>query len=333
MEYSFQRYLAAKKSVDDRALNRHVWHTLRHSLPFPSVARPLDVLELGAGIGTMLERMVEWDLLRQARVLALDVEPANIAEACRRLLIWADHTALSASSPAANCFTLRGPELDLAVQFEAIDLFDFIALERGRRQWDVLVAHAVLDLLDLAVTVPRLLTLVRPGGLLYLTIIFDGDTILQPELDRDFDDAIAALYHRTMDERLANGRPSGDSRTGRHLFQAVRTAGGTILDAGSSDWVVFAGADGYPADEAYFLHFIIETMRSALIGNPALDAGRFGAWIEARHAQIERGELVYIAHQLDFLVRAPATGASAGQAANRSEATRSDVVPERPPTA
>jgi hypothetical protein len=30
-----------------------------------------------------------------------------------------------------------------------------------------------------------------------------------------------------------------------------------------------------------------------------------GAWTAARHAQIERGELVWISHNLDVLARAP----------------------------
>ena len=30
--YQFTRYLAAKKSVDDRALNRHVWHSLAQAM-------------------------------------------------------------------------------------------------------------------------------------------------------------------------------------------------------------------------------------------------------------------------------------------------------------
>jgi hypothetical protein len=97
------------------------------------------------------------------------------------------------------------------------------------------------------------------------------------------------------------GEPSGDSRSGRHLFGHLRAADIDILAVGSSDWVVFAGKEGYPADEAYFLHFIIQTMAGALRGNPALDQARFDRWIKERHAQIERGELVYIAHQLDFL--------------------------------
>jgi hypothetical protein len=111
------------------------------------------------------------------------------------------------------------------------------------------------------------------------------------------------LYHRTMDERLVDGRPSGDSRSGRRLFTHLADAGAQILAAGASDWVVFAGQSGYPADEAYFLHFILDTLHQALHAHPNLDPARFAAWLAARHAQVERGELVYIAHQIDFVGR------------------------------
>jgi hypothetical protein len=76
------------------------------------------------------------------------------------------------------------------------------------------------------------------------------------------------------------------------------------MAAGASDWVVFPGAGGYAADEAYFLHFILETIRNALQGHPALDPNRFAAWIATRHAQVERKELVFVAHQLDFTGKA-----------------------------
>jgi hypothetical protein len=61
--YSFIRYLEAKKSVDDRAINRHVWQVLSGSLPQTSPEKPLRIVEMGAGIGTMIERMIEWELL------------------------------------------------------------------------------------------------------------------------------------------------------------------------------------------------------------------------------------------------------------------------------
>jgi hypothetical protein len=78
-----------------------------------------------------------------------------------------------------------------------------------------------------------------------------------------------------------------------------------VLAAGSSDWVVFAGANGYPADEAYFLHDIIHTIGTALTGHPSLDPERLRTWVAQRHAQIDQGALVYIAHQLDVLGRVP----------------------------
>ncbi len=63
--YSFIRYLAAKKSVDDRALNQHVCQSLNRTLSQPDYQRaPLKVLEIGSGIGTMLERLLDWNVLK-----------------------------------------------------------------------------------------------------------------------------------------------------------------------------------------------------------------------------------------------------------------------------
>jgi hypothetical protein len=106
-----------------------------------------------------------------------------------------------------------------------------------------------------------------------------------------------------MDRRIIRGKPSGDSRTGRHFFEQVRLAGAHLLAAGPSDWVVFSRPDGYPADEEFFLHFIADTMGSALKDHPELDKKRFSDWVQTRHRQVEERTLVYIAHQLDFLGR------------------------------
>jgi len=240
--FSFTRYLASKKTVDDRALNAHVWQTLAAVLP----AGHLNVLEVGAGIGTMAERVAERGLLTRAHYTVLDELAENIAVARERL----------AASP-------------LNLEFQMAEALEFCAQPEQRGRYDLLIAHAFLDLLDLRSALPVLLAALKPGGVFYFTLNFDGGTVLQPEIERALDDQIEALYHRTMDERLTHGQPSGDSR--------------------------------YPADEAYFLHFIIHTLHGALCGHPELNRERFEQWIAQRHAQIERGELVYIAHQMDFV--------------------------------
>jgi SAM-dependent methyltransferase len=299
--YNFTRYLAAKKSVDDRALNRPVWQSLVQALPAAKPKAPLRVLEVGAGIGTMVERALSWGLLTHARYTAIDAGYDNIAEANRRLPRWATQEGFRVANEQQLRFQ-RGKQ-DVTIRLETIDLFDFITRERGHRTWDLLIAHAFLDLMDLPTTLPLLFSLLQPGGLFYFTLVFDGATIMQPEIDLALDAQIERLYHQTMDERLTASKPSGDSQTGRHLFQHLQAAGAELLEAGSSDWVVYPGASGYQADEPYFLHFIIHTIQAALTGHPDLDAAHLANWIERRHTQIERGELVYIAHQLDFLGR------------------------------
>jgi SAM-dependent methyltransferase len=301
--YSFTRYLAAKVSVDDRALNRQVWQSLSQALSAAAQDAPLRILEVGAGSGAMFERMLDWGLLSYAGYTALDLQQENIAAARQQLPLWASRRGFGCQVEPDGSLTFSGQALQVSLHLEAIDLHDFIAHQHGRCWCDLLVAHAFLDLLDIPTVLPRLLDLCKPGGLFYFTINFDGATLLEPVIDPVLDELIQNLYHRTMDERIIDDRPSGDSRAGRHLFGHLQAARAQVLAAGASDWVVFPKAQGYPQDEAYFLHFIVHTIHQALAGHAGLDASRFERWVAERHAQIERRELVYIAHQLDFLGR------------------------------
>ena len=104
-----------------------------------------------------------------------------------------------------------------------------------------------------------------------------------------------------MDERLIAGKRSGDSQSGRHLFSQLRAAGANILAAGASDWVVYPGDTSYPADEAYFLHCILAFFEESLGTRPDCDQAMLSAWLTERRSQIENKDLIYIAHQLDFV--------------------------------
>ncbi|MBI4644551.1 MAG: class I SAM-dependent methyltransferase [Deltaproteobacteria bacterium] len=301
-EFSFTRYLAAKRGLDDRSLNRHVFNSLSQSLSAFSAPGPLQVLEVGCGLGAMVERLLDWGLLRRGAVYkAIDLQPENIAAARERLRAYAASRGYRVSEEeGVLCLKLRQGQR-LFVVLEAIDLYDFIRREQGRQTWDLLIAHAFLDLVDLSATLPPLLSLLGERGLCYFTLNFDGATIFLPYLDVEFDRQIEELYHQTMDQRQWQAWPSARSQTGRRLFHMLPAAGAQVLAAGSSDWVVHPGPGGYPADEAYFLHFIIHTVASALQDHPHLPEDRFREWVDQRHRQIEKGQLLYIARQLDFL--------------------------------
>lgn len=288
MVEDFLRYLIAKRSIDDRSLNRTVWAHLVEAVRArqATLARPLRVLELGAGVGTMVERLLEWRLFdpdaHGVEYTLLDAESALLAAAQQRLAEPPSWLRLNYAAANALAYAERAAHYMHA------------------SRCDLLIANAFLDLLDLRRALPALRTLLVDEGLFYFTINFDGATLLEPAIDPPFDAAIEAAYHRTMDERNIDGHPSGDSRTGRHLFTQLPPAGFAIHSAGSSDWVVHPVGGKYPNDEAFFLHFIVATMHDALCREQALDQLRFASWIDERHAQIDRGELIYIAHQLDF---------------------------------
>jgi SAM-dependent methyltransferase len=276
--FDYQHYLLAKRTVDARAFNMHVWNTLETSLAgFP---RPLRVLELGAGVGSMALRFLERGLLKDADYTLVDQVPENLSVA---------KDSLKAANPKLTQFS-----------FVSEDVYAFLESKSGET-WDLLIGHALLDLLDLKTAIPQLLARMKPLGLFYFPINYDGLSIFQPEVDAEFETKLMAAYHRTMDERVIDGKLCGDSQTGRHLLTALPATGAQVTAAGSSDWVVGPQGLKYPADEAYFLECILFTIEGALTDHAGLDQTKLKEWLKIRRAQLANAELIYIAHQLDVV--------------------------------
>jgi SAM-dependent methyltransferase len=272
-ETTFIRYLASKKTVDDRALNRRVWDQMIQRAGHPAPR----VLELGGGIGTMVERVAADGRLAPRSWTMIDSEPVLIEEARRRLV-------------AAVPFPL---EL-VASGLEEYAASDFVP-------FDLVVANAFLDLFDTAKVVPEIRALCRPSGHFLFSITFDGLTALEPEFDPDLDRKVIELYHRTMDERIVSGMRSGDSRCGRHLLTLLPRCGYRVREAGSSDWVVHPRDGEYPGDERFFLSCILGFFEESLSARPELGKHELARWLKARRDQLAAGELVFIAHQMDVL--------------------------------
>ncbi len=293
-EDHYPRYLAAKKSVDDRALNRPVWQRLQQQLRARPGSKPLRILELGAGIGTMIERVVDWGLVTGDTVyLAVDREPAHLQAARRRLSDWAEQRGdrLVWRSEEKGRLRLAQGEVTLTLQVTGVEE---LAGQSGPAEFDLLIAHALLDLVDFRALLSRLLPRLKAGCLLYLSCNFDGETVFLPEYPGRNESIILERYHASMDARVA-----GASRTGRHLLDFLCRAGLPVLAAGSSDWVVHPIAGQYPGDEAFFLQMMIATVAEELAKAEPPDG--LAAWSAARRQQLTRGELIFLARHLDLL--------------------------------
>jgi len=291
VDFSFPRYLLSKKSVDDRALNKDVLSALRAGLRSDS----FDITEIGAGIGVMLIRLLEWGIIKHADYLAIDESAENIDYALAWIPRWAESAGMGVERSGKRQLRLFDQERDVHVIFLQADIFDFIKTNPPKS--DLLIAHAVLDLLPLPASLPKIFSLTH--GLAWLTINFDGVTTFEPAINPNIDELMERLYHQSMDSRSTGG----DSKSGQHLFTYFKTLHVNIIAAGSSDWVVNAADGAYRADEKYFLETILHFVEESLRGNRELDPNQFTDWLAKRHDQIESGELVYIAHQMDFLVK------------------------------
>ncbi len=81
----YARYLAAKTTVDDRALNRQVLAELCRLMP----AGAPRVLEVGAGLGTMVARLLDWGVVSAGEYVLLDADRQLLAGSRRWLHDWA----------------------------------------------------------------------------------------------------------------------------------------------------------------------------------------------------------------------------------------------------
>jgi hypothetical protein len=291
----YPRYLAAKKSIDDRALNRHVWETLRQALAQTPGREPLRILEIGAGIGTMFQRVMEQGLLSGPATYVLsDSDPGQLGAARKYLSKWAQSQDRTLTWSGDNHGRLRSAGAEVSVELIPAGAQELAGPSGAPGPFHLLMAHAVLDLLDFPLILPGILHRLTQNGLAYLTCNFDGETLFLPEWDGE--EKIMQGYHDSMEARL-----SGASRTGRRLLGFIQRPGLELLAAGSSDWVIHPRNAGYSDDERFFLHAIIETVARELGQKNSLPG--LAAWARLRHRQVEDGQLSFLARHIDLLAR------------------------------
>ena len=299
--YSYPRYLQSKRSVDERALNTNVWSEFLRALSEASV---LHIMEVGGGIGATVQRIVRALEERPPETVHytfVDVTPENVDTAISALRKWAEKRGYEVSGRTEQTWTHQA--LEVQIDFVTADLFD-VATDDDGPPFDALVGQAVLDLLPIANALDALRSVLRDGGLWYLPLHYDGVTAFEPMIDPALDAEIERLYHESMSDAEQEGGRNG-TVSGRRLLAHFQSRDDQIMAAGGSDWVVVPREGGYPEDEAYFLHHILHFVEDELAGHPDLNSPAFRNWIAERRRQVERGELIYIAHQLDVLARAP----------------------------
>ena len=293
MTSGYARYLAAKTTVDDRALNRHVLAELRRLMP----AGAPRVLEVGAGLGTMAARLMDWGVVGAGEYTLLDADRPLLDHSRRWLRDWAAARGLRSD------LLPDGLQVgDLRVRLEHAELGSYLETDH-RAQADVLIANAVLDLVDAPAILPGLFRLLVPGGVYWFTINYDGESVFAPA--HPHDDQVMQAYHRDMDERVRYGPPGIAEPAATCSITCGRPArppGRQARRTGSSAPTRMGTTRAMR---------LTSCAASSARSRTRCGAARIGSnlpadladWLAVRSRQLAAGELVYIAHQLDFVGR------------------------------
>jgi len=294
-------FLTAKRTVEDRALNRRVWERFVTALAERAAggSDPVRIVEIGVGTGSMIARLVGWEALPPTvSYRAVDLDADTVDSARKQLPEWLRDAGYTVDEQSNRLHAHRtdsdGTERTIEITLEVGDGF---AIDD---EADAVIAAAVLDLVELSPAVDDLKVVLADGGLLYAPITFNGHTSFLPR--KPGDGQIEQLYHRHMDEIRDQ---SGSSRAGQQLLDVLPTTGYTVLEAGGADWIVRPVDGEYPAAESTVLEHLLTTIDGALADYPAdvIDPETRADWIERRREQVARGELTLVAHHLDVLGR------------------------------
>jgi SAM-dependent methyltransferase len=291
------RYLAVKRQIDDRSLSGSVWRKLHDHLRQAKRRRPLDVIEMGGGIGTMFDRVLDWTLTPRLQYTLIEANRAYLDEFESRI----EHLPYIAAGSEKR-FQGQAPS-GVTFELEALcaDIHAVIGDPKLFNRWDLVMAHAVMDLVNIPETLHGFQRLLRPGGLLYLTLNYDGLSCFLPQWEPEFEEMFMSRYHLSMDNRIIEGRSSGSSQSGRRLIQHLLSAKLPLIAVGNSDWIVLPQHGGYQRGEAFFLEMIVHTIERQLQQDNTVDHYKLAQWAKHRITQIAAGELIFMARNIDIL--------------------------------
>jgi hypothetical protein len=167
---------------------------------------------------------------------------------------------------------------------------------------DLVVAHALADLVPLDRLAARVAALLRPGGLAHVALTYDGQTSFEPDTEPDLDTAVLKAFHRHMDRPGRNEPHYGGSTAGRRIGPALAAAGLKICLDAPSVWDVRAddGDDGRTVLSG-LLDFVLEATRFSRHCDPV----QVARWTMRQRCALLTGMLSARVGHRDVLARAP----------------------------
>ncbi|MGX2038735.1 class I SAM-dependent methyltransferase [Methylocaldum sp. MU1018] len=297
MDIPFHDYLEAKFALDQRSLNREVETEFARWL----ANQPrLACLDLGAGTGASVQRLLNLATDADLHITAVDRDRALLSIARDKMSGLLGNGGWRVSAEPAGIRARRNGR-EVSIDFVCGDLQHF-APDRTSGSYDAVIAHAVMDLLPLTTMTERIARWLRPKGIFYSTVNYDGETALFPVYaDEELENRILAVYDASMEARRVWDENSGGAYSGRRLHRILGEIGFEPIAFGSSDWNIAPLRRRYRDRDAVCLAALLDMIRDEAARSRQFPKDSLDRWQRERRARLAAGELGLIIHQIDLL--------------------------------
>lgn len=297
VDIPFHDYLEAKFALDERSLNREVQTEFAQWL---SGKPRLTCLDLGTGTGASVLRLLKLAPETDLHITAVDRDGTLLDTARERTADLLRQKGLYVSVEPAG-IRARQDGREIAVDFVCSDLRHFEP-NKATGSYDAVIAHAVMDLLPLRTMAGRIARWLRPKGIFYGSVNYDGETVLFPVYaDEAFENSILAVYDASMEERRVWDENSGGARSGRRLHRVLGETGFEPIAYGSSDWNITPLRRIYRNRDAVCLAALLNMIRDEALRSGQFSTDSLDRWYRERSERLTAGELGLIIHQIDLL--------------------------------
>lgn len=295
MPLAFADFLQAKFALDERSLNREVRGAFLDALrSLPQI----QCLDVGAGTCATLRRLLNSGLTTPLFLTALDRDP-GLLDIARQEAAGRLHALSLEPCMEKGVIQTQGERLT-TIRFAAGELKDY----RPDRLYNVITAHAFLDIVPLPEALRLFAAWLQPGGYLYASINYDGDTALLPEYDdAAFEARLLGHYNHTMERRRVDGQATGGAYCGRRVHGLLPEYSFDMLAYGSSDWNITPFLGEYRDGDAVCLMAVLEMIHGEGQSSGLFHQDQLDRWRENRLWLLQRRRLGLIIHQLDLLAR------------------------------
>lgn len=285
--FDYPRYLKALQPVNARAQSDALYEQFLDALATRAAAvdRPLRLLEIGAGRGDQMQRV-----LADARAHGLPLwyealEPNDANRAVTRQLAVSEQREGSRATIHPN------------------DFLSFAASLADPR-YDAVVARSVLDLMPLLDALSAINKITYTSWILYAPLTFGMVTRLASQVSEktlNTENKVLSIYHNTILEKT---KLVNKIIPPHKIASWANNKSGSVAMR-SSDWVVNPSNMMYKNDEAYVIACILGFMYDEAISAGSIKKAALDAWWQARTSMLQQKKLIYTANQFDLLIQFP----------------------------